>query len=53
MPDASVTIRISWPWWFRRIYLPLTIAGAWLGLPLNPEIIAADVKRAARLEIIG
>lgn len=47
---ARITIDLSCrlAWWWRWLYWPLTRFGLWLGLPLNPAVIVADLRRAMK-----
>lgn len=48
---ARITIDLSCrlAWWWRWLYCPLTRFGLWLGLPLNPAVIVADLRRAMKI----
>jgi len=50
---VTVTLEVRWPWWWRWFYWPLTLFAAGLGLPVNPEIVVADVVRFARFYANG
>lgn len=47
----NVVLRVRFAWWWRFIYWPLTRFGAWLGLPLNPDIIGKDTVKALKIEV--
>jgi hypothetical protein len=50
---ATLRIRVRLNWWGRMYWrLTLTLFGLWLGLRLNEDIIAADLTRAVRIEIV-
>ncbi len=50
MAEITVTARCRLAWWTRP-YLTLTRLGVWLGLPVNPDVVARDLKRAIKVEV--
>jgi hypothetical protein len=47
--ELKVEVKIRRAWWVGP-YMGLTAFGARLGLPINPEVVAADLMRGIRVE---
>lgn len=44
-----IEAHLRFAWWWRWVYWPLTRAGLWLGVPIDPDIVVADFRRAVRI----
>lgn len=51
MKPLFITVRVRFAWWVKP-YLWLTRFGVWLGLPINEDVVASDLKRGIRVEVI-
>lgn len=46
--EIRMPVKITFAWWFCP-YMQLTRFGAWLGLPLDVDKVAADCRHAIRV----
>lgn len=53
MAKVTMTLTLRFPWWWRWFYMPLTLFAARLGLPINEDLVVADMQRAARVYVNG
>jgi hypothetical protein len=52
MARSELRLRVTWAWWVTYLYLPLTRLGIWLGIPVDPAVIAADLAKGVRFEVV-
>ena len=45
---VRVVVKLAW-WW--RPYSALTRLALWLGLPVDMDVVEADIRRAVRVKI--